>query len=101
MRIFSARLPNSSRRADEAEMFFVFAFLFTPLSLHRIDLVQVGGSVMPVDGDDQGQADGRFRRRDADGKNDEHHTVQRLGLRPDRKSTRLNSSHGYISYAVF
>src|SRR2546429_9284462 len=25
--------------------------------------------------------------------------AQRLG--PDRKSTRLNSSHGYISYAVF
>src|SRR2546422_5128262 len=23
------------------------------------------------------------------------------GSRPDRKSTRLNSSHGYISYAVF
>src|SRR2546422_8597839 len=23
------------------------------------------------------------------------------GLRGDRKSTRLNSSHGYISYAVF
>src|SRR2546429_5310647 len=23
------------------------------------------------------------------------------GLDPDRKSTRLNSSHGYISYAVF
>src|SRR2546422_1132543 len=23
------------------------------------------------------------------------------GLEPDRKSTRLNSSHGYISYAVF
>src|SRR2546422_4219311 len=23
------------------------------------------------------------------------------GLRQDRKSTRLNSSHGYISYAVF
>src|SRR2546429_2316541 len=23
------------------------------------------------------------------------------GARPDRKSTRLNSSHGYISYAVF
>src|SRR2546429_6471191 len=32
------------------------------------------------------------------GKGDEHHgeAVQR-----DRKSTRLNSSHGYISYAVF
>src|SRR2546429_3830058 len=25
----------------------------------------------------------------------------RAGKRPDRKSTRLNSSHGYISYAVF
>src|SRR2546422_6906604 len=25
----------------------------------------------------------------------------RAGSRPDRKSTRLNSSHGYISYAVF
>src|SRR2546429_4700766 len=24
-----------------------------------------------------------------------------LALRTDRKSTRLNSSHGYISYAVF
>src|ERR1041385_9281368 len=26
---------------------------------------------------------------------------QRSLSRPDRKSTRLNSSHGYISYAVF
>src|SRR5687768_4654739 len=26
---------------------------------------------------------------------------QRLGILGDRKSTRLNSSHGYISYAVF
>src|SRR5687768_6563772 len=25
----------------------------------------------------------------------------RIGIKPDRKSTRLNSSHGYISYAVF
>src|SRR2546429_1648356 len=30
------------------------------------------------------------------------HLLQRLqALQPDRKSTRLNSSHGYISYAVF
>src|SRR2546422_7094662 len=34
----------------------------------------------------QGAADARSRGRDR---------------RPDRKSTRLNSSHGYISYAVF
>src|SRR2546422_8934268 len=30
----------------------------------------------------------------------EHHTLLREHP-PDRKSTRLNSSHGYISYAVF
>src|SRR5687768_17633826 len=28
-------------------------------------------------------------------------TIMRSGQRGDRKSTRLNSSHGYISYAVF
>src|SRR2546422_5413890 len=27
--------------------------------------------------------------------------VHHVGVRGDRKSTRLNSSHGYISYAVF
>src|SRR2546422_4084558 len=27
--------------------------------------------------------------------------LQDVGVRADRKSTRLNSSHGYISYAVF
>src|SRR2546422_2170002 len=29
------------------------------------------------------------------------YTLFYLGRRGDRKSTRLNSSHGYISYAVF
>src|SRR5687768_18256815 len=43
--------------------------------------------------------DGRFAVQDAS-------QVPILGCRPrncreDRKSTRLNSSHGYISYAVF
>src|SRR2546429_9763447 len=28
-------------------------------------------------------------------------TARVCTVRPDRKSTRLNSSHGYISYAVF
>src|SRR3989449_7211110 len=28
-------------------------------------------------------------------------SVSTVGLPQDRKSTRLNSSHGYISYAVF
>src|SRR2546429_6160387 len=30
-----------------------------------------------------------------------HRTVLETTARIDRKSTRLNSSHGYISYAVF
>src|SRR2546429_6055663 len=30
-----------------------------------------------------------------------YHPLFREFLRQDRKSTRLNSSHGYISYAVF
>src|SRR5687768_17712099 len=29
------------------------------------------------------------------------HVLTRLVVEADRKSTRLNSSHGYISYAVF
>src|SRR2546422_1707757 len=32
---------------------------------------------------------------------DQVRTVDTARLRRDRKSTRLNSSHGYISYAVF
>src|SRR2546429_7127520 len=32
---------------------------------------------------------------------DQSHDASQLWRRPDRKSTRLNSSHGYISYAVF
>src|SRR2546429_4562449 len=28
-------------------------------------------------------------------------TMNQIGCQRDRKSTRLNSSHGYISYAVF
>src|SRR3989304_1654955 len=30
-----------------------------------------------------------------------HNKAQDVIIMPDRKSTRLNSSHGYISYAVF
>src|SRR2546422_8405088 len=38
----------------------------------------------------------RYRRRGEEGGSD-----QRRASDEDRKSTRLNSSHGYISYAVF
>src|SRR2546429_7282146 len=42
-------------------------------------------------------------RDDAEGARGEHGVRCRLepGVPQDRKSTRLNSSHGYISYAVF
>src|SRR2546422_3136706 len=35
------------------------------------------------------------------GQREAHAVAHHLALRADRKSTRLNSSHGYISYAVF
>src|SRR5687768_18298172 len=54
---------------------------------------------------------GRVRGRDQDhaarrqqggqGRPQEPRHPDRGDFRPDRKSTRLNSSHGYISYAVF
>src|SRR2546422_4003436 len=37
----------------------------------------------------------------ADARDEGHHGGQRHHNCRDRKSTRLNSSHGYISYAVF
>src|SRR5687768_17639912 len=48
----------------------------------------------------------RRRRRGAEGEEPrvrrrESHPRGRAAVPRDRKSTRLNSSHGYISYAVF
>src|SRR5436190_12924020 len=43
----------------------------------------------------------RSRRRQSLWRHFPAHHPARLGLRRDRKSTRLNSSHTVISYAVF
>src|SRR2546422_8196939 len=43
--------------------------------------------------------DRRFAHADGAGEAEDQH--QRGQIYGDRKSTRLNSSHGYISYAVF
>src|SRR2546422_2691900 len=48
-----------------------------------------------VDDPAGGNADNGGRRKRAPSR------PRRRGMRRDRKSTRLNSSHGYISYAVF
>src|SRR2546422_2496225 len=41
------------------------------------------------------------RERDGEVGEPAHLAKELLGVSLDRKSTRLNSSHGYISYAVF
>src|SRR2546422_3021104 len=43
----------------------------------------------------------RFQRGLMSGGTCEATAYQEFGFQTDRKSTRLNSSHGYISYAVF
>src|SRR2546429_6385010 len=71
-----------------------------PLSLH---------DALPIYADALALAAGEFVRvpagvagRQSDERQQLGHSIpRRLAAREDRKSTRLNSSHGYISYAVF
>src|SRR2546422_1261961 len=63
------------------------------------DGVAVGVEIQPRGGGGDGEVAGRRRQRRAgDG---ERRRGAAGGHGEDRKSTRLNSSHGYISYAVF
>src|SRR2546429_5339880 len=63
---------------------FPYTTLFRSLKVRVVYLAQWGGRPRP-----RGAPWLRFRQRD-------------VGVPSgDRKSTRLNSSHGYISYAVF
>src|SRR2546429_8378022 len=84
-----------------ARLFFFFFFFFNDtatteiytLSLHDALPICMENGGWPLDGGDPTRSlqTVRASRRDA-----------RSGReRLDRKSTRLNSSHGYISYAVF
>src|SRR5687768_18209820 len=87
------RLPPRSTLFPYTTLFRSFAMLIcyddptlTPAALQRCDAcIAVGGAVA---------AAGRVRRVDFAG-------GRFGGIEQDRKSTRLNSSHGYISYAVF
>src|SRR2546422_10297699 len=87
--------------------FFFFFFNDTAtteiytLSLHdALPISRVlGGSASPGHG---GRAHSVDRRRRAAVRRRRRPAVRAVALRcQDRKSTRLNSSHGYISYAVF
>src|SRR2546429_6263186 len=77
--------------------------LFPYTTLFRSEVVPVGHGV----GGDQPRPDRRepgegleVRRPPEERLRRDRRGVAHRG-RPDRKSTRLNSSHGYISYAVF
>src|SRR5947207_11160620 len=48
-----------------------------------------------------GLAPGRLRQREGPRRDGDRRSLSRGGERADRKSTRLNSSHTVISYAVF
>src|SRR5437870_10236093 len=81
-------------RCCPMNLIFIFMFpaptVFSTLSLHdALPICVRPGLRGDVHAADRG---GRPARRDGDGL---------LLLRPDRKSTRLNSSHVAISYAVF
>src|SRR5687768_17972468 len=62
---------------------------------HQVDGTLVRRHVRDVDAVDQDPAGRRLLEAG------EHPEQCRLAAARDRKSTRLNSSHGYISYAVF
>src|SRR2546422_6353132 len=70
--------------------------LFPYTTLFRsVEVVGKGGGPAPAIGPRGGQRHGAAVRARDDG------GAQSSRARTDRKSTRLNSSHGYISYAVF
>src|SRR3712207_7417721 len=70
--------------------------LFPYTTLFRSRRDRTGGGPCRVAG--TGGTRGRPGAADASAARRRH---RRLHLRPDRKSTRLNSSHANISYAVF
>src|SRR2546429_3654670 len=76
--------------------------LFPYTTLFRSHRVRAGRHVLEAAAEDGLGEDRRGRRAvagDVGGLG--RHFLQHLGAHVDRKSTRLNSSHGYISYAVF
>src|SRR2546422_3018615 len=80
-------------------------FPYTTLFRSKLEQLRVVDHVGLVEGDDDrrhlhlaGEQDvlAGLRHRAVGGRDDQDRAVHL-----DRKSTRLNSSHGYISYAVF
>src|SRR3712207_7518732 len=79
---------------------FPYTTLFRSFPLPLVDLVEAGGAHDPqalCRGDGLGRLVGTKQRAGVDG--GDRRRAQLGG--EDRKSTRLNSSHAHISYAVF
>src|SRR5256884_55185 len=77
--------------------------LLVPQSNHRIDFHRSArGNVASSESDENQQGgDGHHRERIVRADVIQHRRHETRDAYRDRKSTRLNSSHGYISYAVF
>src|SRR2546422_5040709 len=79
-------------------------FPYTTLFRSRVTLdaaERVVPERRPVDRDEHGGSRPRRPTHPDRGRHGSGDRVDALPHAPDRKSTRLNSSHGYISYAVF
>src|SRR2546421_1028025 len=79
-------------------LFFFFLMIRRPPRSTLFPYTTLFRSVPKADRDHRPGEEGR---RDADRRRDDVDDLVRLGRRSDRKSTRLNSSHDQISYAVF
>src|SRR2546426_9087149 len=72
------------------------------LLAEQVGFLHVDGAEGLVDGEHDGERDGRLGRSQHDHEDREHLPGDlSRALHVDRKSTRLNSSHLVISYAVF
>ena len=86
--------PNIEHRTPNAEwgevsefdfgrsMFGVRCFLHV-LAFQRIEFIDVGRSIVPVNSDDEGETDGGFGGGDSDGKNRDQYASRWLRLRAE------------------
>src|SRR2546422_6657460 len=94
------------RSAPASSVFFFFLMIRRPPRSTLFPYTTLFRSRRHLGGGPRNHGRGRYRRGAAGGRS--RVAVRGMGGPPnargaatDRKSTRLNSSHGYISYAVF
>src|SRR2546429_6735837 len=81
---------------------FPYTTLFRSHAERRLYPAHILGHPLLLGAGEERAGDERADDHERDDRNGERHTALVLqDVLQDRKSTRLNSSHGYISYAVF